>query len=837
MKESLVPNSTLSHYLIIRKLGSGGMGEVYLARDTKLERSVAIKLLPARYTEDPDRVRRFVQEAKAASALNHPNIIVIHEIGEFDGLHFIVTEFVEGRTLRQQMNGLQKLPVVLDVAIQVAGALAAAHAAGIVHRDVKPENIMLRSDGYAKVLDFGLAKLTEPRFSGLNTEAPTIARVDTETGTVMGTAGYMSPEQARGLKVDARSDVFSLGVVLYEIVAGQPPFAGESNADVIASILGKDPPPLARFSPEAPEALERIIAKALRKNFEERYQTIKDLLIDLKDLKQEIEFSAKLARSTHSLPDRPYIDASSEPEEYQVATLPAADTAWTSPQRTTSSAEYLIGRIKGHKVVSISALIVLTAAAATLMYFSSVGASGPIDSLAVLPFTNVGADPNTEYLSDGITDSLINVLSKLPKLKVMSRNSVFRFKGDEADAQKAGKTLGVRAVLTGKVTQRGQDLIVSAELVDVRDNSHLWGEQYNRRMSDLLQLQSELSRDISENLRLRLSGEDKKQLTNRGTENAEAYELYLKGRYYLNSLTREEGSNIVGYFQRAIAKDPSYGPAYAGLAEYYAHVVYASTTSNLSPKEASSKAKETALKAVELDDTLAEAHNALAMIATFHDWDWKTADKEFQRAIDINPNCVPAHHFYSHYLVFVGRFAEALAEGQRALALDPLDVGMNFHLGWYYHFTYQNDQAAAQLKRVLEMNPKFADAHAMLGLIYEQRGQYQEAIAEFKTGREMGGLDERGHLGHAYALSGHQGEAEKLLNELREESKQKYVSQYNIAIVYAGMGDKEQTFAWLEKAIADRDSNITQIKVEPAFDGLHSDPRFAELLRRIGLPE
>lgn len=837
MKESLVPNSVLSHYLIIRKLGSGGMGEVYLARDTKLERSVAIKLLPASYTGDPDRVRRFVQEAKAASALNHPNIIVIHEIGELDGLHFIVTEFVEGRTLREQMTGLQKLPAALDVVIQVAGALAAAHAAGIVHRDVKPENIMLRSDGYVKVLDFGLAKLTEPAPSILDTEAPTIARVDTETGTVMGTARYMSPEQARGLKVDARSDVFSLGVVLYEILAGQPPFAGETNADVIASILEKDPPPLARFSPEAPEALERIIAKALRKNFEERYQTIKDLLIDLKDLKQEIEFSAKLARSTHSLPDRPHINASADAAEYQVATLPAVETAWTSPQRTTSSAEYLIGGIKRYKVVFISALIALIAAVATVMYFSPVAPRGPIDSIAVLPFVNVGADPNAEYLSDGITDSLINALSRLPNLKVMSRNSVFRYKGNEADAQKAGHDLKVRAVLTGKVTQRDQDLIVSAELVDVRDNSHLWGEQYSRKKSDLIQVQSELSHDISENLRLRLSGEDKRQLTNRGTDNAEAYELYLKGRYYLNSLVRESSANTEDYFQRAIAKDPRFGPAYAGLAEYYALIVYASTTSNIPPKEASLRAKEAGLKALELDETLAEAHTALAMIATFHEWDWKTADKEFQRAIAINPNYVPAHHFYSHYLVFVGRLAEALAESQRALALDPLDVGMNFHLGWYYYFTHQTDQAFAQLQRVLEMNPKFADAHSMLGIAYEQKGRFQEAIAELKTGREMGGVDQRGQLGHVYAISGQRAEAEKILNELREESKQKYVSQYNIAMVYAGLGDKEQAFAWLEKAVAERDSNISQIKVEPAFDGLHSDPRFGELLRRIGLPE
>jgi eukaryotic-like serine/threonine-protein kinase len=836
MKEPFAVNSTLSHYVIIKKLGAGGMGEVYLARDTKLERSVAIKLLPARYTEDADRVRRFVQEAKAASALNHPNIIVIHEIGELDRLHFIVTEFVEGRTLRQQISGLQKLPTVLDIVIQVAGALSAAHAAGIVHRDVKPENIMLRSDGYVKVLDFGLAKLTEPTPSTLDTEAPTIARVDTETGTVMGTARYMSPEQARGLKVDARSDVFSLGVVLYEIVAGQPPFAGETNADVIASILGKDPLPLSRFVSEVPAALERIIAKALRKDFEERYQTIKDLLIDLKDLKQEIEFSAKLARSTHSLPDRPDVVASGALVENQVTPMPAQDTAWMTPHRTTSSAEYLIGEIKRHKVVSIFTLVVLTAVIATLTYFSSVRSGGPIDSLAVLPFVNVGADPNTEYLSDGITDSLINVLSRLPKLKVMSRNSVFRYKEDQADAQKAGRTLGVRAVLTGKVAQRGQDLIVTAELVDVRDNSHLWGEQYNRKLSDLIQVQGELSRDISENLRLRLSGEDKQQLTKRGTESAEAYELYLKGRYYLNSLTAEGRRNSVDYFQRAIAKDPRYGPAYAGLAEYYALFVYANTASDFSPKEASLKAKETALKAVELDETLAEAHTALAMIATLFEWDWKRADRELQRAIAINPNYVPAHHFYSHYLLFVGQFAESFAEGQRALALDPLDVGMNFHLGWYYYFTHQYDRAGAQLQRVVEMNPNFPDAHSMLGMVYAQQGRYQEAIAELQRSRE-GGSDQRGKLGRVYAISGQRGEAQKLLDQLQEESKQKYVSPYNIAIIYEGLGDKEQMFRSLEKAYAERDSNIVHVKVEPDFESLHSDPRFADLLRRIGLPE
>ena len=840
MKETPLSKTTLSHYRLIRQLGAGGMGEVYLAEDTRLDRQVALKLLPAKFTEDEDRVRRFVQEAKAASALNHPNIIIIHEIGELDGLHFIVTEFIEGQTLRERMTGLpMKLPAMLEVTIQIASALTAAHAAGIVHRDIKPENIMLRPDGYVKVLDFGLAKLTEPQPSAVDTEAPTAARVDTETGTVLGTVKYMSPEQARGLKVDARSDIFSLGVVLYEMVAGQAPFAGATTADVVAAILDKDPPPLARFAPDAPEALLRIIAKALRKDREERYQTIKDLLIDLKDLKQELEFKAKLERSAQpALPDQAKAPRSSEPAEFQTAELGVAETGKADGMRTTSSAEYLVGEVKRHKLGLTLALGVLIIMIAALVYFVPFGGGGQaIESLAVLPFVNVVANPETEYLSDGITDSLINGLSQLPNLKVMSRNSVFRYRGNATDAQQAGNALGVRAVLTGKVTQRGEDLMVSAELVDVRDNRHLWGDQYNRKLSDLLAMQTELSRDISEKLRLRLSGEDKQRLAKRGTENPEAYDLYLKGRYYMNTLVRRDDEKSLGYFQRAIEKDPRYGSPYAGVAQYYATIVYASGTSDISPKEASLKAKAAASKAIELDKTLAEAHTSLAMIATFHEWDWKGAEREFQRAIALNPNYVPAHHFYAHYLVFMGRFDEALAESQRALALDPLDVAMNFHLGWYYCFTHQYDQAVTQLKKVMEMNRDFADAHGMLGAAYEQQGRYQEAIAELQKSREMRGLDQRGSLGHVYAVSGQRGEARKLLDELQEEAKHKYVSPCYIAKIYAGLGEKEQAFAWLEKAYAERDSNILHLKVDPQFDRLHSDPRFIDLLRRIGLPQ
>jgi TolB-like protein len=455
--------------------------------------------------------------------------------------------------------------------------------------------------------------------------------------------------------------------------------------------------------------------------------------------------------------------------------------------------------------------------------------------LAVLPFVNVGANPDTEYLSDGITDSLLSSLSQLPRLKVMSRNSVFRYKGREADAQAAGKQLGVRAVLTGRVLQRDDGLSISIELVDAHDNSHIWGGQYDRKLSELPSVQADLARDVSEKLRLRLSREEQQRVTKRHTENAEAYELYLKGRYYLNTLTHEGDRKSLEYFQRAVEKDPLYGPAYAGLAEYYAAVPYAVTTSPIPPKEAYSKAKAAALRAVELDDTLAEAHTSLGMIAVLHEWDWNGAEREFSRAIALNPNYVPARHWYSHYLIYLGRFAESLAQSRRALELDPLDVGMNFHLGFHYYNARQYEQAIAQLQRTLKTN-QHADSHVVLGLVYEQTRRFDDALAEL----EKGGVrseDYRGNIGHVYAMSGQRGESQKLLDQLQEESKHKSVSPYHIAKIYEGLGEKDRAFAWLEKAYAERDSNMINLKVDPEFDGLRSDPRLADLLRRIGLTQ
>ncbi|MEP7339360.1 MAG: tetratricopeptide repeat protein [Acidobacteriota bacterium] len=499
-----------------------------------------------------------------------------------------------------------------------------------------------------------------------------------------------------------------------------------------------------------------------------------------------------------------------------------------------------LGRIKRHKLgVALTLLPMAVAFAVYFMFFGGRGrAPAEIDSLAVLPFVNVGANPDTEYLADGVTDGLINRLSRLPELKVMSGNSVLRYKGKETDAQQAGATLGVGAVLTGKVTPRGNDLLISVALVDVRDNSHLWGEQYNHKLTDLPAVQAELARDIAQQLRLKLSGEAQQRLTKRATENPEAYELYLKGRYLINTLLPESEKRGLEYFQQAVKKDPEFALAYAGLAEIYTGLASFGTTFDVAPKELFQKAKAAASKAVELDSTLAEAHLSLAEIARVFEWDWNAAEREYKRAIELNPNFVPAHHFYAHHLVLMNRFEESLAESQRALALDPLDVGINFHLGWNYYNVRHYDQAEAQLKKTLGMNPNHSEARAILGLVYVQQGRYQEALAAIQKSIEQGGgRDIRGQLGPVYAIAGQRDEAQKLLAQLQEEAKHKHVSPYDIAKIYAGLGEKDQAFIWLEKAIAERDGNLTDpgLNVDVVFDTLRSDPRFQDLLRRVGL--
>ncbi|MEK6324036.1 MAG: protein kinase [Acidobacteriota bacterium] len=589
MKESLpIAGTTISHYRILSRLGAGGMGEVYLAEDTKLARQVAIKVLPAGSIADERAHKRLIREAQSAATLDHPNICSIYEVGEEGSRSFIVMQYVKGETLagRIQRNPMN-LQEALDVAAQVADALTEAHSQGIIHRDIKPQNIMITARGQVKVMDFGLAKVVKERSLTVS-EAETESLL-TEPGTIIGTVPYMSPEQVRGETLDSRSDMFSFGAVVYEMVSGRQPFAAESAAATTSAILTTEPLPLARYSREAPAELERIVSKALRKDREERYQSARDLLIDLKSLKHHRDLEAEVERSKKSISV-----AATGGQAIGERTKESATPTREALAPATSSIEYVITGVLRHKVPFAALALALITLAGVGVYLLSSGGKA-IDSVAILPFVNVSADPNTEYLSDGITESLISSLSQLPNLKVMSRSSAFRYKGREIDPQAVGRELKVQAVLTGRVVQRGEGLAISLELVDARDNRQLWGEQYNRKLSDILAVQAEISREISQKLRLRLSGAEQKQLTKHHTENAEAYQLYLKGRHHWNKLAEEETKKAIEYFNRAIESDPSYVLAYAGLADCYSHLVLFGSSPQ---KDTFPKAKAAAMKAI-----------------------------------------------------------------------------------------------------------------------------------------------------------------------------------------------------------------------------------------------
>ncbi|HEV8130727.1 MAG TPA: protein kinase [Acidobacteriota bacterium] len=797
---------TVSHYRVRKKLGGGGMGVVYEADDTRLGRSVALKFLPEDFSKDHQALERFQREARTASSLNHPHICTIYDIGEHEGQPFIVMELLEGQTLRQYMTGKPlKTDELLDLGIQIADALDAAHRRGIVHRDIKPANIFITRDSQAKVLDFGLAKLVlqrqrEPAAADVSALATAPVPEDslTSPGTAMGTVAYMSPEQARGENLDSRTDLFSFGVVLYEMATGIPPFKGDTSAMIFDAILNRTPIPPLRLNPELPAELEQIINKALEKDRKMRYQTASDLRTDL----------ARLRRDTDS------------------GRAIAMETARLGLSTSRNTRRWLI----------IGAMIatVLLVAAVGYLHFSGVK-DKPIDSLAVLPFANASRDPSTEYLSDGITESLINSLSQLPQLRVMARTTVFRYKGQQADPQKLGHDLNVRAVLTGKVSQRGETLIVQADLVDTADGSQLWGEQYNRKLADILAVQEEISKEISEKLRLKLTGEQKIRLAKQHTGNTEAYQLYLMGRYYWAKVTEEGDKKAIDYFNQAIEKDPNYALAYAGIADAY----YGLSNLHLPPREAMPKAKQAAIKALELDETLAEAHTSLALVKTFFEWEWPAAESEFRRAIELNPGYATAHEWYGWYLALMGRHNESRAALKRAEQLDPLSLSISWSRGLSFYLARQYDAAIEQLGRTLEMDPNLGVAHMILGACYLEQKMYKQAIAEEQKARLVDDSPTiLAALGIFYAVSGNKGEAEKVLaqlKELRRLSKGRFVPSAETAIIYAALGKKDEAFEWLDRAYEDRSERLSWLKVDPEIDSLRSDPRFAELMRRMRL--
>jgi eukaryotic-like serine/threonine-protein kinase len=818
------PGTSLGRYEVRSTLGAGGMGEVYLAYDTQLDRTIALKILHSDVASDIQRMRRFIQEAKAASSLNHPNILTIYEIGQANSTNFIATEFIDGETLRERMTKTRvKLTEALDIAIQVASALSAAHAAGIVHRDIKPENIMVRRDGYVKVLDFGLAKLTEHHSAG--NEATTM--VNTDPGVIMGTVSYMSPEQARGLTLDARTDIWSLGVVLYEMVAGRVPFEGATPTDAIISIAEREPAHLARHVPEVPVQLERIVRKALAKEREERYQTVKDLGLDLKSLGRELEIEVELERSVTPELRGGKSETGGIRADVETVNQPAA--------APTSSAQYLVGEVKRHKLgvgMILATLLVAIAAVAYFAYFPRRDKEA-ITSIAVLPFVNASNNPDAEYLSDGISESLINSLSQLPQLKVIARSSSFKFKGKSAEPQEVAQALNVRAILTGRVIQVGDQLQISAELVDTRDGTQVWGEQYNRKATDLLATQAEISREIAERLRLKLTNTEQQQLAKRSTTNPEAYELLLRGRFYQSKGGLEGRTKAIQYFSHAVELDPKYALAYAELAATYNGLI---ASASVDPQVIRPKAQAAVEKALQLDETLPEAHLALGTLR-FNYWEWSAAGREYKRAIELNPSFSRAYAVYSNYLSSMGRHDQATAEARRARELDPLSTAVNWRIGAVLFNARRYDEAIEQLKKTLELDPNFPLTHVWLAYAYGAKGQYAQAIAEYKEVIRLGedSTSTKIYLGYSLAMSGKRNEGLAILKEM--QTTKEYVSPAELAVLYAGLGDKEQAFAALEQAYAAHDFQLQYLKVEPDYDSLRSDPRFADLVRRVGLPE
>lgn len=756
----LDPGTTISHYRILRTLGAGGMGEVYLARDTTLEREVAIKILPAEMASDPDRLRRFIQEAKAASAIQHPNVALIHELGNWEGQHFIVMEYIEGETLETNLKtGPLEIPRLIDLAIQIADALEEAHSKKIIHRDLKPSNIAITSRGEIKVLDFGLAKIV--RSADATTDLSTVT--STQAGRVVGTVPYMSPEQLLGKGLDSRTDIFSGGIILYQMCTGRLPFSGATAVETFHLIAHEQPEAIARYNHKAPAELERIVGKCLEKDPARRYQSAKELFTDLNNLKRDLE-----------------------------------STKGSKSKRSTRKS------------------------------------SRVIESLAVLPFLNQSNERELDYLSDGITESLINSLSQIPRLRVVSRATVFRFKSKEMDLHQIGKELDVHALLTGRVMQRENNLNIRTELMHVDQDAQIWGEQYNRTLSDIFVLQEEIAREIASQLKLRLTGEEKKKLARRFTQNTDAYHLYLKGRYFWNRRTAASLQKGLGYFQRALQIDPTYALAYGGIADTYLALT---SSCELPPGEAVPKARIALAKALEIEQTVPELYSCMAYINALHDWDWASAEKNFKQSIELNPAYADAYHWYSHFLVMQKRFHESWQASKRLMELDPLNLTYHAHMGWHFWCTGQYDSGIQQLRSAMEMDPSFVFLHFYLARCYEQNGMMPEAIAEFEKAAQLSPDPEKlAGLGHAYARAGDKENAIHFLEELKILEKERYVSPCYFALLCQVIDENDWAFDWLEKAFSNHDAELVYFGVDPRLENLRSDARGRDLLRRIGLP-
>jgi len=776
---------TISHYRIIEKLGEGGMGVVYKAQDLKLDRPVAIKFLPHHLSTDENAKRRFVNEAKAASALEHPNICTIHDIDETeDGQIFMAMAYYEGETLKEKIERAPlKLEEAVDITMNVAIGIARAHESKITHRDIKPSNILITEGGEVKILDFGLAKLIG------STKL-------TKDGTTLGTIDYMSPEQASGEEVDHRSDIWSLGVVLYEMITGRRPFKGEYEQAVIYSILNVEPEPVTALRIGVPLELERIIHKALTKSPGERFQHVDELLVDLKVISRELEQGRKGVKSTRAR--RPRVQ-------------------------------------RGYLLAGLLVLVALVVAG---RFYLFTGRSEVIDSLAVLPLQNLSGDPDQEYFADGMTEALITELSRIKALRVISRTSALRYKDTDMSLPDIARELNVDAVVEGSVLRAGDQVRITAQLIKAEPEQHLWADDYERDLRDILNLHTEVARAIAKEIRIALTPEEETRLASTRSVIPEAHEAYLKGRFYINKWTKESVGRGIEYFEKAIEIDPYYALAHVGLARSYNLLA---SFDWISPKEGWPKAKAEVIRALEIDETLAEAHVILADVRFMYDWDWESAERDFKRAINLNPGYATAHSFYAGFLLSLGRHQEALKEMQIARELDPLSLSIKRLAVVIFTFSRQYDQAITQIDEILDSDPDHFEAHYWLGWAYKEQSMYDEAIEEFQKALTLsseGSADSLravAGIARTYALSGETEKARELLDGLVQMSEQEFITPYIVAKVYLALGKKDQAFEWLEKAYQDRSPYLTTIKVDPEVDQLRADPRFHELLKKMRL--